>query len=98
MNMKVILLTADEFLEMKTEIIREISATINKANSQPVSAWIRTPEACKRLNISSSSLQNLRNSGKLPFSKVNGTIFYRVTDVESLLESNLNTNKYEKAS
>lgn len=91
-------MTPDEFLEMKAELIKEVSATISMANPHPVSAWIRTPEACKRLNISGSSLQNLRNSGKLAFSKVNGTIFYRVADVEKLLESNLSTNKYEKAS
>jgi len=39
-----------------------------------------------------STLQNLRINGKLKYTKVGGTIFYRWEDVEEMLQSNPQTN------
>ena len=49
--------------------------------------YLRSEEVCKMLGISTSSLQNLRNSETLPYSKVSGTIFYEYNDVIRMIEN-----------
>jgi hypothetical protein len=40
------------------------------------------------LQISPRTLQNMRDTRLLPFSKVQGKIYYKNKDIESLLENN----------
>ncbi len=87
--MKINVLTVEEFLQMKQELIKEIKETISQTSSKEIPEWLRTSAVRKILKISSSSVQNLRNSGMLPYSKIKGSIFYKASDVEKLLESNL---------
>ena len=81
--------TVDDFILLRKELIEEFRKALKENNSQSLKKWIRTSEVCKILSISSSSVQNLRVSGILPYSKIKGTIFYKLEDVEKLLEDNL---------
>lgn len=47
---------------------------------------LRSTDVKKLLNISDSTLQRLRISGKLPFRKVNGTYFYNSKDLLKLID------------
>lgn len=51
--------------------------------------WLSNKAAQDYLELSRPTLQRLRSSGKLPFSKVGGKIYYRRADVEALLERHL---------
>lgn len=55
-------------------------------------SWIDGQEVLLALNISQRTLQTLRDSGTLPFSRLNGKFYYKVTDLEALLESNYSRN------
>ena len=55
-------------------------------------SWIDGQDVLLALNISQRTLQTLRDSGILPFSKLNGKFYYKVSDLESLLESNYSRN------
>jgi hypothetical protein len=90
--MKINVLTVDEFIQMKLELINEIKETISKDSSKQTASWLRTSDVCKILKISNSSVQNLRNSGILKYSKIKGTIFYKTKDVEDLMEANRKNN------
>ncbi len=50
--------------------------------------WIDGQDILLALNISQRTLQSLRDSGTLPFSRLNGKFFYKVSDLEAILESN----------
>jgi hypothetical protein len=54
--------------------------------------WIDGQEVMLSLNISNRTLQTLRDNGTLPFSRISGKIYYKVSDLEALLESNYSTN------
>jgi len=54
--------------------------------------WIDGQDVLLALNISQRTLQTLRDSGTLPFSKLNGKFYYKVSDLEALLESNYSGN------
>lgn len=51
-------------------------------------SWIDGQEVMLSLNISQRTLQTLHDSGTLPFSRINGKLYYKVSDLKSLLESN----------
>ena len=52
-----------------------------------VTAWnsLDSKEVCEILCVSPRSLQHLRNSGTLSFTRIDKKIFYRKQDVVSLL-------------
>ena len=84
--MDVILISKEEFDSFKNEIIQEISKLVGNTEKGKESIWLRTRDVCKILNLSTSTLQNLRNNGKIPFKKLNGAILYKRADIESLLD------------
>lgn len=50
--------------------------------------WIDNQDVMQRLHISLRTLQTLRSSGTLPYTRVNGKIYYLRQDVEKLLRQN----------
>jgi len=60
--------------------------SLSKTEVKPPIKILRSADVKKMLGISTGSVQNLRISGKLKFSKVNGTIFYDYDDVLNLLK------------
>ena len=76
--------TKDDLLKLKQEIIEELLKIPKSPDRQ---TWMRSKEVMKMLKISAGTLQNLRQTGKLPFRKVNGTIFYSQDMVEWMIEN-----------
>lgn len=54
--------------------------------------WIEGQEVILALNISKRTLQSLRDAGTLPYSRINGKFYYKIADLEKLLESNYSRN------
>ncbi len=50
--------------------------------------WIDNQDVMSRLHISIRTLQKLRSNGILPYTKINGKIYYLRQDVEELLNRN----------
>jgi len=48
--------------------------------------WMDGAQVQTTLDISSRTLQTLRNNGQLPFSQINRKIYFKTADVEALLE------------
>jgi Helix-turn-helix domain len=86
-EMEAIIITKEDLNSFKNEIIQEFIKLVNKAEKGETSAWLRTRDVCRILNLSTSTLQNLRNSGKIPFKKINGAILYKRADIETLFDS-----------
>ena len=50
--------------------------------------WIDTQEVCEMLHISKRTLQNYRDAGKIPYSNIDGKMYYKHQDIVSILEGN----------
>ena len=50
--------------------------------------WMDGQEVTLALNISPRSLQTLRCSGQLPFTRILKKLYYKTSDVKALLENN----------
>lgn len=55
-------------------------------------SWIDGQDVMLALNISQRTLQTLRDNGTLPFSRMGGKFYYKVSDLEALLEHNYSAN------
>ena len=87
MNVDIITKTDLELLKESTiEEIRNLLSEYITRNKK----WIRSAEAMKILSCSSGTLQNLRFNHTLPYSKLGGTIYFSLQDIENILESNMN--------
>jgi len=50
--------------------------------------WLTKTEALAVLKICTRSLDTLKSSGQLPYSKINGIIYFKTIDIENLLNQN----------
>jgi hypothetical protein len=90
--MAIEVITKDDLMEFRQELLKEISGLINKTPQQTQN-WLRSNEVRKLLNISAGTLQNLRINRTLTFSKIGGTIYYNNDDIMNLLDANKKTSK-----
>ena len=78
--------TRNDLRDFENRIMEKLNQLYEKDNF--TKKWYRTADLKKILTLSASSIQSLRISGTLPFSKVNGTIFYDPKDVEEMILKN----------
>ncbi|PAP74814.1 hypothetical protein B1759_16695 [Rubrivirga sp. SAORIC476] len=53
---------------------------------RPAKNWLTNREAQDYLGLSKATLARYRADGTLPYSKVGASVFYRLSEVEALLE------------
>lgn len=61
-------------------------------------SWIDGQDVMLALNISKRTLQTLRDDNVLPYSRINGKFYYKVSDLEQLLESNYSGKPHKSRS
>lgn len=49
--------------------------------------WLDNQEVCMMLNITKRTLQNYKNKGVLPYSKLNRKNYFKRSDVQTLLDA-----------
>ena len=81
--MKLDLITSADLEIFKTELIAEIRNLNSNRNESK--QWLRTADVMKMLGLSAGSVQSLRMTSKLPYTKVNGTLFYKREDIDKML-------------
>lgn len=80
--------TVADLQQLKLELLREIKKLSGVQPALPQRPWLKSHEVRRLLKISHGTLQHLRDSGKLKFSKVGGIMFYEVKDVEEMIGKN----------
>lgn len=86
--MSVEILTKEDLQGFRLQLINDLKALLlSKLDSKK--EWLRSSEVRKLLKISPGTLQNLRITGKIKSSKIGGINFYRYSEIEKLLDSNI---------
>lgn len=78
------ILTKEDLLDFKKELISEIKKILNN-NPVEQKQWLRSSEVRAILRISSSTLQSFRINNAITYTKVGGTFFYKYEDIEKML-------------
>jgi len=71
----------------KEQLISEIEKIVNNSQNSK-DQWLRSKQVCAMLSISQSSLQNLRITGVISYTKLNGIIFYDLAGINKMMEEN----------
>jgi len=80
-------LTKEDLEQFKQELFSELRRPGQKLHkNSEQKEWLKSYEVRKLLSISPGTLQSLRDSGTLKFSKVGGLMFYKYDDVAALIE------------
>ena len=84
MNIEII--TKDDLRRIEN-LLGEIKGLIKPGQAQS-KQWLKSYEVRKLLNISPGTLQNLRVNGTLRYTKIGGLLYYKLEDIEKLLDGN----------
>jgi hypothetical protein len=87
------LLTREDLQHFRTQLISELKEVLQQSK-QSTKQWLKSSEVRKMLGISHGTLQNLRITRSLPYTKLGGIMFYRQEDIEKILEAGLVSKKY----
>lgn len=88
-NMKAVyrdqLVTQADLEAFKISLLVAIRQILTENKTQ-TTKWLKSHQVKRMLGISTGTLQNLRNNGTLPYSKIGGTIYYSSDEINKLLE------------
>ena len=75
----------EELVSRLGQFVKRMDNINRQRSGRRMSEWMDNQVVCHALKISPSTLQTLRDSGRLPHSKINNRIYYRPEDVERLI-------------
>jgi hypothetical protein len=82
--MSVEIVTKDDLQVFKNDLLNDIRVLLGNAAEQP-KEWLKALEVRKLLKISAGTLLTLRATGRLAYSKIGGTYYYRYADIQKML-------------
>jgi hypothetical protein len=81
------LVTLGDLDQFRSELLKDIKNLLTLKHTIHEKRWLKSHEVRKILNISPGTLQHLRDTCRLPFSKVGGIIYYEYETIKSMMET-----------
>lgn len=81
------LLTVQDLIEFKEQLILDIKKLLKENSGQPAHKWLKAFEVKKILRVSESKLQYLRDKGVIPFKKLGGVTYYDYDEIQEIMKS-----------
>jgi hypothetical protein len=81
------LVTLADLDRFRDDLLKEMKWLLSQKHTAPEKSWLKSGEVRKLLQISPGTLQHLRDSGQLPFTKLGGIIYYERQAIKSILGS-----------
>lgn len=86
------IVTLDKFNDFENRIFKELQELRDSSYSNE-DRWLKSNDVKELLGISHGKLQDLRDRGLIPFTKLGGVIFYDRIEIEKTLLKGMNKNK-----
>jgi hypothetical protein len=87
--MNAVILTQEQYNEIITRI-DELKTEIKGTSKSSGNEFVDNVDFIKLMNISKRTAQAWRDEGKIAFSQVGGKIYYKMSDVQVMLNNNYN--------
>ena len=89
-----------DVITIETQAFKDLTSKINsiakfvaalqaKSEEDPKDGWVDSYDVCTFLKISPKTLQRLRAAKLVSFSRIRGKNFYRISEIQRLLEENI---------
>jgi hypothetical protein len=93
--MEAIILTKDQYTDLLAKI-DNISTQLNSKADAKKETFLDNQEFLQLMKISKRTAQTWRDEGKISFSQVGSKIYYKLSDVEKLLQAHYNKSFAKK--
>ncbi len=80
------LITIDDLHQFKKQLVEELLGALRPHTAAPNKKWLKSHEVRRLLKISPGTLQTLKSTGVIPYTKIGGVYFYDYSDIQKLLE------------
>ena len=87
--MAIEIITKEDLEGFRIKLLDDLKKILSDQIPSKRKEWLKSPEVRKLLKISPGTLQNLRVNGTLQFTKIGGIMYYRMDDIDKLLESGM---------
>jgi len=90
--MEVITIESAAFKDLTAKIntiARYVTILQTKMEEETEDGWVDSYEVCTFLKISEKTLQRLRSANAISYSRIRGKNFYRISDIQHLLNENI---------
>ena len=81
------LITVEDLSQFKKQLLEELLAVLKSQTGIVPKKWMKSHEVRRLLKISPGTLQSLKTSGVIPYTKMGGVHFYDHDDIQKILES-----------
>ncbi len=81
------LVTLGDLDQFRNDLLKEIKYLLTQKHTAPEKQWLKSLEVRKLLQISPGTLQHLRDTGQLPFTKLGGIIYYEHEAIKRMMEN-----------
>ena len=81
------LITVDDLAQFKKQFLSELLAALKTQSGIIPKKWMKSHEVRRLLKISPGTLQTLKMSGIIPYTKIGGLHYYDHDDIQQILES-----------
>ena len=78
--------TLTDLEQLRRDLVKEVTLLLNQKQAMIEKRWLKSFEVRKMLNISPGTLQHLRDTGQIPYTRVGGLIYYEQTAIEKILD------------
>jgi len=80
------IITTEDLVSFKQELLAEFEKLFKSYSTATQKRWLKAHQVRKLLNISIGTLQTLKSSGVIPYSKVGGVHFFDYEDIQRILQ------------
>lgn len=77
--------TFEAMMERLEAFAQKIDAMCSESEDKEMKEWLDSQQVCMILDISKRKLQYLRNFRKIPYSMINGKVYYKPEDVKKYI-------------
>ncbi|MGC3947974.1 MAG: helix-turn-helix domain-containing protein [Chryseolinea sp.] len=82
------IITPEDLAVFKRELIDEIRKLLSERQQPQTQRWLKSHQVMRVLTVSPGTLQHMRVTGVLPFTKIGGVIYYDALDIEKMIVNN----------
>ena len=78
--------TLDDLEKFRVRLMMDIKMMLEGNFGKPPKRWLKSHEVREILKISTGTLQSLRNTGKIPFTRIGSLIYYDAAEIDRILQ------------
>jgi hypothetical protein len=85
------LVTLDDLEKFRVMLMMDIKKMLEGHLGKTPKRWLKSFEVRQMLKISPGTLHTLRSTGKIPYTRIGGLIFYDAVEIDLILQSQKQT-------